>query len=344
MPRQARIDAPGALHHIIGRGIERRKIFRDDHDRQNFIHRLGTILSETETPCYAWALIPNHFHLLLKTGQTPISTVMRRLLTGYAVSFNLRHKRHGHVFQNRYKSILCQEDAYLKELVRYIHLNPLRAGVVSTHQELDQYVFCGHGRVAGTFKKEWQSVNEILGLFGNNRISAIKNYQNYIHKGLKQGRKPELIGGGLIRSSGGWEALKELRSRNMHVKSDERILGDSEFVESVLAASAEALKSRYRLIAEGVDFSLVLKRVSTIFNLDVEKVLQPGKHRKRVLARSVLAYWSVRELGMTGTDVAHKLNLNQSTVSRALDRGEQFIRENKLKLFGSKTHERMGVP
>ena len=113
MPRKARIDTDRALHHIICRGIERKEIFKDDIDRNNFVHRLGIILAETKTPCFAWALIPNHFHLLLKTANVPIATIMRRLLTGYAVSFNRRHRRHGHLFQNRYKSILCQEDLYL---------------------------------------------------------------------------------------------------------------------------------------------------------------------------------------------------------------------------------------
>lgn len=130
MPRKSRIDAPGALHHIIVRGIELSLIFRDDDDRNHFLERLGKLLRETQTPCLAWALIPNHFHLLLKTGQVPIATLMRRLLTGYAVYFNHRYRRHGHLFQNRYKSILCEEDVYLLELVRYIHLNPLRAGIV----------------------------------------------------------------------------------------------------------------------------------------------------------------------------------------------------------------------
>ena len=101
MPRKARIDAPGALHHIICRGIERGDIFTDNADRNNFVERLGNIHSETKTPCFAWALIPNHFHLLLRTANVPIATVMKRLLTGYAVSFNRRHRRSGHLFQNR---------------------------------------------------------------------------------------------------------------------------------------------------------------------------------------------------------------------------------------------------
>jgi putative transposase len=115
MPRQSRIDAPGAVHHIICRGIERRKIFNDDQDRDDFIKRLGELVAETRTQCFVWALIPNHFHLLLRTGDEPVSTLMRRLLTGYAIGFNRRHGRSRHLFQNRYKSILCQEDVYLKE-------------------------------------------------------------------------------------------------------------------------------------------------------------------------------------------------------------------------------------
>ena len=168
MPRQSRIDAPGALHHIIARGIERSEIFKDDADRENFVERFGKIMEDTETRCYAWALIPNHFHLLLKTGSAPIATVMRRLLTGYAISHNKRHQRHGHLFQNRYKSILCEEDAYLKELVRYIHLNPLRTGIVKDLSALDKYPYTGHSTIMGRKPNTWQDVENILKLFSDN--------------------------------------------------------------------------------------------------------------------------------------------------------------------------------
>jgi putative transposase len=135
MLRQSRIDITGALHHIIVRGIERHKIFEDDQGRQDFLKNLGLILEQTETVCFAWSLMPNHFHLLLKTGCVLIATAMQRLLTGHAVRYNRRHRRHGHLFQNRYKSILCQQDAYLLELVRYIHLNPLRAKLVKNLEQ-----------------------------------------------------------------------------------------------------------------------------------------------------------------------------------------------------------------
>jgi REP element-mobilizing transposase RayT len=145
MPRQSRIDTSGALHHVIGRGIDRQKIFTDQNDYLLFLKRLADLLMETRTSCFAWALIPNHFHLLLRTGNVPISILMKRLLAGYAINFNRRHNRCGHLFQNRYKSILCREDVYLLELVRYIHLNPLRAKLVSEYGSLTGYPYCGHG-------------------------------------------------------------------------------------------------------------------------------------------------------------------------------------------------------
>ena len=116
MPRQSRLDAPGVLHHIMIRGIEGRKIFRNNKDRNDFLTRLGKLLPMTKTACYAWVFMPNHAHFLIRTGPVPLSTVMRKLLTGYVVNFNRRHKRHGQLFQNRNKSIVCQEDAYFKEL------------------------------------------------------------------------------------------------------------------------------------------------------------------------------------------------------------------------------------
>jgi REP element-mobilizing transposase RayT len=212
MPRKACIDTPGVLDHIIVRGIERSEIFRDKGDRDQFIERLGDILSETDTPCYTWALIPNHVHLLLKTGLTPIATIMRRLLTGYALYFNRRHRRHGHLFQNRYKSILCQEELYLRELLRYIHLNPLRAKLVGDMNVLDNYPYSGHSAFVGKVFRDWQHVDYVLGLFGKRKSDARKAYRRFVEKGVLQGRRPELTGGGLVRSIGGWTALRALRS------------------------------------------------------------------------------------------------------------------------------------
>ena len=166
MPRSARLDAPGTLHHVIIRGIERRRIVDDDQDREAFVDRLEQLSIDLKTSVYAWALMTNHAHLLIRSGPEGLPSFMRKLLTGYAINYNQRHHRYGHLFQNRYKSIVCEEDAYFKELVRYIHLNPLRAGLVETMQKLDWYHWCGHSVIVGRRKRSWQERDYVLGWFG----------------------------------------------------------------------------------------------------------------------------------------------------------------------------------
>lgn len=333
MPRKSRIDTPGALHHIIARGIDRKKIFKDDKDRDNFLERLGAVLEETQTYCFAWALIPNHFHLLMRTGATPISTVMRRLLTGYAVSFNRRHRRYGHLFQNRYKSILCQEDPYLLELVRYIHLNPLRAGIVSDLRSLDKYPYCGHAVILGKRKYSWQNSEYVLRLFAKKVSTARSRYREFVKKGLAQGRRPELVGGGLIRSLGGWSAVKAMRKAGAYMKGDERILGNSDFVESILAQAEEDLERKYRLRAEGYDFYKVVDRVAHLMGLKRDEVLSPGKYKKVVEARSVVCYWAMRELGISQGVLAQKFGISQPAISMAVKRGEQAVNRHNFTLL-----------
>jgi len=332
MPRQARIDAPGAVHHIIARGIERGKIFRDDQDREVFITRLGELVVETQTKCFAWALIPNHFHLLLKTGNVPISSLMRRLLTGYAVGHNRRHRRSGHLFQNRYKSILCQEDAYLKELVRYIHLNPLRSGLVKDMAALDRYGFAGHSYIMGLKNNSWQAVTEVLAFFGGKRASARRSYREFLIKGIDLGRQPELTGGGLVRSAGGWSAVRSLRKAGLFQKSDERILGDGDFVETVLSDAQEALDHRYPLAAEGIRFEHVLAAVSELLCIQPQQLVGASKERTIVKGRALFCYWAVRELGMSLSEVADRLKIAVSTVSVATKKGGQIAMDEGLAL------------
>ena len=145
MPRGPRLDAPGVLHHVIARGIERGAIFRDDLDRTEFVSRVASLATASHFSIYAWALLTNQLHLLLRTGLVSISRSMHRLLGGYASAFNMRHHRVGYLFQGRFKSILTQEEPYLRELLRYIHLNPLRAHIVADLDALDRYEWLVEG-------------------------------------------------------------------------------------------------------------------------------------------------------------------------------------------------------
>jgi REP element-mobilizing transposase RayT len=209
MPRSARLDVPGILHHVTGRGIERRAIFRSKLDRNEFIDRLAALATKGYWDVYAWVLMPNHFHLLVKTQNQSLAASMRKILTGYAVNFNHRHRRNGHLFKNRYKSIVCQEDLYLKELVRYIHLNLLRAKLVKNPAELNTSPWSGHSAIMGKVKREWQDIDYVLSFLNNNRLSYLK----YVEGGADQGRRPELVGGGLIRSLRGWSEVEALTRR-----------------------------------------------------------------------------------------------------------------------------------
>ena len=334
MLRKARIDAAGALHHIIVRGIERRKIFWDDKDRDSFVNRFGRVLIETHTDCFAWALIPNHIHLLLRTGLTPMATVMRKLLTGYAVQFNRRHRRHGHLFQNRYKSILCQEDPYLLELVRYIHLNPLRARLVADYNSLKGFVYGGHCALMGKCRNDWQNTEYVLSLFGQRISKARRFYSEFVKKGISEGKRHELVGGGLIRSLGGWAAAKALKGTKDRIKGDERILGDGDFVQEVLETCQEQLERRYHYQAKGYDLDWLADQVAALLGLEKDIVTRPGRYPDTVEARSVLCYWAARELGISTLELSKRLGVSQPTASQSVKRGEKIVEEKELKMMG----------
>ena len=324
MPRKARIDAPGALHHIIIRGIERKAIFKDNTDRANFLKRLSQTITETETECYAWVLMTNHVHLLLKTGLSPIATIMRRLLTGYAVTFNRRHRRHGHLFQNRYKSFLCEEEVYLKELVRYIHLNPLRARIVKDLKALKSYRWCGHSVLMGKAEASFQETEYILKLFGQSFRQAHRGYESYVSKGVKQGRRPDLVGGGLLRSVGGWAKLKGFRDIGVRIKGDERILGSSDFVERVLKQADEQLKEKYRLQVKAISLQALAEKVAHYYKISPENLKSASKERLVTNARRSLCYIAVRKLGYKCTEVSKAVGISAVTASKAVSLGSKL--------------------
>jgi putative transposase len=336
MPRKARIDAPGAIHHIIFRGIEGTAIFKDSLDYRNFTKRLGHVLEETNTPCFAWALLTNHVHLLLRTGLAPIATVMRRLLTGHAQQFNRRHKRHGHLFQNRYKSFLCEEDLYLHELVRYIHLNPIRAGMVKDLKALNSYPNCGHAVLMGKAKRDWQDTDSVLELFGSTVRKARNLYLAFVTKGVAQGRRPELVGGGLLRSHGGWAALKALQSAGIWVMGDERILGSSEFVDEVLKRANEQFEKRTLAMAKGLDLEKLILAAAEQLEVDPALINSSSRQRAVAQARSIICCLAVDQLKIKGAEVARKLDLSPSAVSKLANRGRKEGIASKIadRIFG----------
>ncbi len=318
MPRTARLDITGLLQHVIVRGIEKRDIFLTDDDRLLFVDRLSALIKNTKTRCYAWALMSNHFHLLLMPTSCSLSSFMRRLLTSYAVNFNRTHKRTGHLFQNRYKSIVCEEDPYLMELVRYIHLNPLRAGLVKDMTELDLYSWGGHAVLMGNNRMEGQEFTEILSRFSKNVKKGRIAYREFIADGINAGQRDDLVGGGLKRSIAGMNTGERKWSN-----FDERVLGSGDFVDCL--QQNETL--RERLPAPTITLPELIRRVCTLFNLQPETIARHGRSRPVTEARGLTAYFAVSELGLKGIEVGKAIKLTSSGVTIAARRGEQLVRE-----------------
>ena len=234
MPRHARLDAPGALHHIMVRGIDKSNIFRDAEDKARFLERLGQNVQNSKCSIHAWVLMDNHVHLLFRSGQDGISAVMRKLLTWYAQYFNRRHGRKGHLFENRYKSILCDEDNYLLALVRYIHCNPIRAKIIHTMAELDRYPWSGHRALIDKVTYAWMDTATVMKQFGGAMRKARNEYRRFMQEGMGQGHDPQYSGGGLVRSLGGWSNVLSVRRKGQQEETDERILGSGDFVHHVI--------------------------------------------------------------------------------------------------------------
>jgi REP element-mobilizing transposase RayT len=317
MPRLARLDAPGVLHHIIGRGIERRKIFYRDKDREDFVDRLAELAEKGAWTVYAWTLMPNHYHLLIKTKNQPLADNMRKLLTGYAVNFNRRHKRAGHLFQNRYKSIVCQEENYLRELVRYLHLNPLRAGLVQDMKQLNRYPWSGHSALVGRVKQEWQDTGYVLSIFGDG-LRARRNYLAYVMEGIARGRRPDLVGGGLIRSLGGWSEVLALRSHKEKVPYDQRILGDGDFVQRLQSAVDDVIQRSRKSTGQTMNLETLTEQTGSKYGLLPGEIRSGGRRREAVRARGEIALAAERELGYSGADVARYLGVTTSCINRVV--------------------------
>jgi REP element-mobilizing transposase RayT len=323
MPRRARLDAPGTLHHVIVRGIEKRRIVRGVADRKDFIKRLAKISTDTETSIYAWALMTNHAHILLRSSETGLSGFMRRLLTGYAVSYNRRHHRWGHLFQNRYKSIVCDEDAYFTELVRYIHLNPLRAKLVESLAKLDHYRWSGHGVLMGKIKYDWQDSDYVLKWFGKKEGEARNAYRNYVEKAIGEGRRPELVGGGLIRSLGGWSAVKAMRRSGERELSDDRILGSGAFVEQIIKEADAKIKYQLSVSEHHGDIGEYIAKVCKKEKVSIEE-LRAGSRRMQVSrTRGRIVIELVKGRGIALAEVARQVGVSTSAISKILKRANQ---------------------
>ena len=317
MPRTARLDLPDLLQHVIVRGVDRCDIFRDDQDRRRFLVSFSKLLVQTGTECLAWSLLTNHLHILLQPRRSRLAPFMRRLLTGYAIYYNLRHKRAGHLFQNRYKSIVCDENAYLLELVRYIHLNPLRAGMVKNLAALDDYDWTGHSVIIGKQSLEGQVVDKVLSHFAKGKREATRQYKLFVADGVALGKRNELGGGRRMTR----ELLEELGEEPY----DERVLGDGEFLEEL--RQRRELESKF---THSMEIKDIVVAVCRYFVIDPSELQRNSRAVSIVDARSVICFLAVRQVGHSGVEVGKLVNLRRAGVSVAASRGEEKVKNDPV--------------
>ena len=323
MPRGARIDAAGILHHVMVRGIERRRIFLNDDDRDEFLARLEVACEKTGARVYAWCLMSNHVHLAIRTGERPLQTTMRSLLTGYAVYFNRRNRRHGHLFQNRYKSIIVDEEQYFLALVRYIHLNPVRARLVESVDALVDYPWTGHSVLMGKVKNSVQDAGAVLLRFGRRAGEARKSLVEFMKMDEAKKETKTFEGGGLRRSAGGAKKLLETGYKEKWAH-DERILGSSSFVESILRATEKEPTTRAMSPGEKrATFDRVAAHLCERFEVARPELLGSGRRREVSKVLRLLSYAACRQLGMTLAEVGEALNVSKVAVMKAVTKAEE---------------------
>ena len=183
MPRARRQDGSGTVHHVWARGIDGRAIFHDDGDRWDLLHRLARVLPESGMRCFAWALMSNHLHLVLQTGPVPLSTVMKRVHTGFAVRFNRRNERRGYLFQGRFGSRVVKDDADLLAVVAYVLRNPLEGGLVGDAVELESYPWSSYGALIGRREPlPFESISATRAIFGGAPAVARERLRAWISR------------------------------------------------------------------------------------------------------------------------------------------------------------------
>ncbi len=319
MPRQARLDAPGTLQHVMIRGAQGESIFREDNDRQNFLSRLAQISEDTKARIVAWTLMSNHVHILMFSGPQGIAKFMRRLLTGYAVWYNRKYHRTSHLFQDRYKSIVCEEEPYLLELVRYIHLNALRAGMVKSMEELDRYPWSGHGVLIERNKNDWQERKYVLRQFSETKGKAVRGYRKFMEEGIARGRRDDLVGGGLVGSLGGWSQVLSLRGKEKRkTKHDVRILGGEDFVGQILKEADKRLRRQLKWGGRDDAIGRVIKELCKEEGIEEVELRNGGKRTKVSEVRSKISFRLSHEMGVPFAEIARHVGVCTSAVAKAV--------------------------
>ena len=318
MPRIARIDFPGLTYHVMFRGYNRMNIFHDDQDRKELLSRITAVINYSKAKVYAWVLMDNHVHLLLKThDKTKLATIMQRIKGGYSGYFNRKYRRTGTIYDGRYKSTVVEEEDYLLRLVRYIHLNPYRAGMVKDLKEMSEYRWSGHRAMISRKRQPFHDVKVI-----KDRFNGRKDYLQFIQSGMKY--EENLEGGGLRRSLGGLGRVFSPDGEDPRECFDSRILGSGMFVQEIWEKLDERGEQEKR-----IQFHDLAEMICGYCKVDIRKVMNWRKQKGTSEAKSLLVSTAIRVLEMSGADVGRKIKLTPSRISQLKYAGEELLEDRR---------------
>lgn len=289
MARKPRIEFSGALYHVIARGNHRQVIFHDNADFLAYLERLERYRRRDGMTLYAYVLMKNHVHLLLETGDVPLSRMMQTLQFTYTQHYNRRYNKTGHLFEGRYKAILCDRNEYLLELVRYLHLNPAR---LRHPQNPWRYRWSSYRAYLGERTPVQVETHEVLNLFHRQGGPARQAYLKFMKEG--QGLKHE---------------------DKYYDVVDQRFLGDEKFLDKIerrVTASPERLPRK----GPKVSWPRLLAAVADVTDLDADALVEPGRQRVRVAPRALLVYLAREWNGLSSKELGQKLRRDPSMISR----------------------------
>ncbi|MBI5167066.1 MAG: transposase [candidate division NC10 bacterium] len=295
MARKPRLEYPGAFYHVIARGNQKQKIFHREADFRKYLTLLSLYRNRYSFTLYAYTLMENHVHLLLETGEVPLSKILQGLQQSYTGYYNRRYQTIGHLFQGRYKAILCHRDAYLLELVRYIHLNPVRAKIVKDPKD---YPWSSHRAYLGLYLNDPVETELVLWTFSENKSRARRKYEAFT-----------------------LEALGEGRQEQYYRAVDQRVLGDEAFVEKVQRKTQKAVESRR--LPSGIRLPDLARAVQGVTGIEPRDLRGRSQALPIAQARRLFVLLAHR-YGIKGKDVAGYIQRDPALVSRYLKEAPEW--------------------
>jgi REP element-mobilizing transposase RayT len=302
MARKPRIEYEGAFYHVITRGNQRQRVFKGDDYFQKYIKLLAFYKEKHKYSLYAYVLMSNHVHLLIETRTIPLSKILQGINQSYTMYFNRKYKTVGHLFQGRYKAILCDKDAYLLSLIKYIHLNPVRAKIAKTPGE---YLWSSHRSYDKQQKDDIVDTDQVLRMFSEDKSQARKLYRAFMGDGI------------------------EVKKEDIYKTVSQRILGEEQFVNTVMEKTEERIENKRK----HHEYSLkeIVETIGKMKGITLKQLRGKSKNREISSVRK-LASLAARAFGYKGKETALYLEKDPSVIARYLQEGETFNADLKSAL------------